>query len=921
VVVEHAPFALSLHLGASPPGPASPPAISFNGGGFLDVQPLRLGGPAENETWAESWKGNTDARPAGPQAVAFDLGFPSGATLYGLPERAAPAALRPTAGPDPANASAVLEAEPYRLYNLDVFEYEADSNFGLYGSIPVVIAHSPGGESGPAGDGGKKSGSKSAVPAAPTTVGALWLNAAEMWVDLLRPAGAAGPADTRWIAEAGVIDLWLFPGPTPSDVARQLARVSGPTALPQLFSLGYHQCRWNYKDEADVRGVDAGFDAHDMPYDVIWLDIEHTDGKRERQMERGTRARKEVHVSSSSSFSISPTPHLISHLTSHFAFLPPFSPGKRYFTWDKTYFPNPKALFDDIASRGRKAVAIVDPHIKKDAEWDLYKGAAKAGHFVKAKDGSDFEGWCWPGSSAYLDVTSSPVRDWWAGRFALDTYAGSTPDLHIWNDMNEPSVFNGPEVTMPKDALHAGGWEHRALHNQYGFWYHAATAQGLAARGRKAAGSDGDRPFVLSRAFFAGTQTVGPVWTGDNSADWAHLRASVPMLLTLGLAGLPFSGADVGGFFGDPPPDLLVRWYQAAALQPFFRGHAHLDAPRREPWLAGDPHAGAIREALRARYRLLPYLYTLFRAANATGAPIMRPLWWEFPADAVAPPLDDQFMVGPAILSAPVLTPAPEDQASKPVQDRTTTRRVYLPPTAAWYDASSGALVSTPGKVGGWADVQARYVDVPTFYRGGHVLAVRERARRSTAAAAKDPLTLIVALDPGGKACGDLYLDDGTSFAFTRGVYAARRICFEMDVGRGRAGDADLGLGVLTSTAAPALAPSDAAVASVPPGGRFTSDVVIGRVVILGHPSAAAGHQTAKPMHATRTDAAGAGGEAPPVDVAPGPLTLRDGAPPAVGLVVRKPDLPAAGDWSLAIRPGKASVAAAGGGSKKTATA
>ena len=120
--------------------------------------------------------------------------------------------------------------------------------------------------------------------------------------------------------------------------------------------------------------------------------------------------------------------------------------------------------------------------------------------------------------------------------------------------MNEPSVFNGPEITMPKDALHAGGWEHRALHNQYGFWYHAATAQGLAARGRKTAGSDGDRPFVLSRAFFAGTQTVGPVWTGDNSADWAHLRASVPMLLTLGLAGLPFSGADVGGFFGHPPP-------------------------------------------------------------------------------------------------------------------------------------------------------------------------------------------------------------------------------------------------------------------------------------------------------------------------------------------------------------------------------
>ena len=551
----------------------------------------------------------------------------------------------------------------------------------------------------------------------------------------------------------------------------------------------------------------------------------------------------------------------------------------------------------------------MDPHIKKDEEWPLFKSASKAGHFVKTKDGSDFEGWCWPGSSSYLDVTSSPVRDWWAGRFALDTYAGSTPDLHIWNDMNEPSVFNGPEVTMPKDALHAGGWEHRVLHNQYGFWYHAATAQGLAARGRKSAGSDGDRPFVLSRAFFAGTQTVGPVWTGDNSADWAHLRASVPMLLTLGLAGLPFSGADVGGFFGDPAPELLVRWYQAAALQPFFRGHAHLDAARREPWLVSEPGAtAAIREALRTRYRLLPYLYTLFRAANTTAAPIMRPVWWEFPADPEAPPLDDQFMVGQAILSAPILTSAPEDQASKPLADRITPSRVYLPPRAAWYDSSSGALVSVPGKDGGWADVKARFTDTPTFYRGGHILALRERARRSTAAAAKDPLTQVVALDTDGKACGDLYLDDGKSNAFARGVYSARRICFEMALAEGSEA---AGLGVLTSVAAPALTPDQAAVGSIPAGGRFSSDVLIGRVVVLGHP-AAGGGRNAKPLHAVRTDSA----TSAPVDVAPGPLTLRDDAPPAVGLVVRKPDLLASGDWRLEIRTGKASEAG-----RKTATA
>ena len=218
VVVEAAPFALSLHLGPTPPAPGAAPAIAFNGGGFLDVQPLRNlggnagggGGPAENETWAETWKGHTDERKAGPQAVALDLTFPAGATLYGLPERAAPAALRPTAGPDPANATASVDAEPYRLYNLDVFEYEADSNFGLYGSIPAVIAHSPGGGGGEGGAEAAAAGSKGAgaagtpsppppPPPGPATVGALWLNAAEMWVDLLRPAGPAGPAATRGV--------------------------------------------------------------------------------------------------------------------------------------------------------------------------------------------------------------------------------------------------------------------------------------------------------------------------------------------------------------------------------------------------------------------------------------------------------------------------------------------------------------------------------------------------------------------------------------------------------------------------------------------------------------------------------------------------------------------------------------------------
>ncbi|CAM9833743.1 unnamed protein product, partial [Choristocarpus tenellus] len=149
----------------------------------------------------------------------------------------------------------------------------------------------------------------------------------------------------------------------------------------------------------DVLAVDAGFEDRDFPYDVIWLDIEHTD-------------------------------------------------GKRYFTWDKRLFPDPKVMIDKVSAHGRRMVTIVDPHIKRDNAYAIHKEATSKGYYVKDKDGKDFDGWCWPGQSSYLDFTDEGVRAWWASRFALDRYEGSTMDLYTWNDMNEPSVFNGPEVCL-----------------------------------------------------------------------------------------------------------------------------------------------------------------------------------------------------------------------------------------------------------------------------------------------------------------------------------------------------------------------------------------------------------------------------------------------------------------------------------------
>lgn len=259
------------------PSPDFAPSAVLNARGMFHVERTRREGKKEGDAeglWEESFNGHADAKPRGPQAISLDLSFPGSQHAYGLPERATALALKPTAATSPLNRPPAGSAysEPYRLYNLDVFEYLDDSPFGLYGSIPYLVAHR-------AENCGKKSGdgASSSPPRPSTTVGAAWINAAEQYVDL---SSAKDGTSVQWIAESGVLDLFLLAGPSPERVSKQLAAVAGTTAMPQYFALGYHQCRWNYKDEADVAAVDAGFDEHAIPYDVLWLDIEHTDGKR-----------------------------------------------------------------------------------------------------------------------------------------------------------------------------------------------------------------------------------------------------------------------------------------------------------------------------------------------------------------------------------------------------------------------------------------------------------------------------------------------------------------------------------------------------------------------------------------------------------------------------------------------------------------
>ncbi|KAI7904128.1 glycosyl hydrolases family 31-domain-containing protein [Cokeromyces recurvatus] len=698
------------------------PVITFNDRGFFNFEHLRtkesykpkmiekknddgtvemVEAETEKDLWEETFKTWTDPKPNGPESIGLDITFHNFPHVYGIPEHATSLSLKETRG----NHDGAY-TDPYRLYNTDVFEYALDSPTSLYGAVPLMVAHRKG-----------------------LSTGIFWMNPSETWIDIVKTnteglKGAvqkvfssnknqATSTQTHWISEAGVLDVFVFFGPSTKDVLHQYSTLTGKPAMPQMFAVGYHQCRWNYINQRDVLEVDRQFDENDMPYDVIWLDIEYTD-------------------------------------------------DKKYFTWDLPKFPNSIEMEEVLDNKGRKLVTIIDPHIKRAPNYYVCDEAKDKGLFVKRPDGSDYEAWCWPGQSSWVDFVHKESYDWWKKQFRFDKFKGTRGNVHIWNDMNEPSVFNGPEITIQKEMIHDGRWENRVLHNLYAFLSHSATADGV--RERITDTESQKRPFVLSRGFYAGVQRVGPIWTGDNIANWESLRYTNPMILGNSMGGVPFTGADVPGFFNNPTPELLTRWYQAGAYQPFFRGHAHIDTKRREPYLSAEPYKSITRDALRERYALLSYWYTLFYDAYKNSTPMMRPMFMEFPDDETVFDMDDQFMVGESILVKPVTT------------EGTDKVEIYFPGNEPWYNTKTFITVAATN---GWQTVDAPLDTIPAYYQGGHIIPRRERIRRSSPAMRLDPFTLIVAKSQKGDAVGTLYMDDEETYAFEKGAYTHTQFVFD----------------------------------------------------------------------------------------------------------------------------------------------
>jgi alpha-glucosidase len=487
--------------------------------------------------------------------------------------------------------------------------------------------------------------------------------------------------------------------------------------MPPRWALGYHQARWSYASAGEVRDVAAALRDHDIPADAIHLDIDHMDR---------------------------------------------FRP----FTWDPERFPDPRALVSHLREHGLRTTLVVDAAVPVADGYDVYEDGRRGGCLVRRSrdpDAEEFTAYLWGGISAFPDHTRPDVRRWWGDLYARYLDAGVAGFL---NDMNEPAMhdrpFDDPDSanTEPPPGTPFGEGDDVATHaevrNVYGLLEDRAADEGIR-RARPEA-----RPFLISRAGFAGVQRHAMIWTGDNWSTWEHLEMSLPQLVNLGLSGVPLAGADIGGFFDSCTPELLVRWTQLGALYPFARNNSAEGTPHQEPWAFGEPTTSRCRRAIELRYRLLPYLYTVVEEASRTGWPVLRPLFFEYPDDGRAQVIGDEALVGRDLLIAPVTRPG---QAA---------RSVYLPP-GRWLDLRDGTVHDA-------GDVLVRAgldEDPPLFLRAGAMLPMGP-VMRCTDERPIDPLTLHAFPDGAGHAAGTLYEDDGASNAYRAGGWC--RTVFEAHV-------------------------------------------------------------------------------------------------------------------------------------------
>jgi len=532
-------------------------------------------------------------------------------------------------------------------------------------------------------------------------------------------------------AEGGELNYYFFYGPSIKKILNRYADLTGYMPLTPLWALGVQQCRYSYYPASMVEEVVRQYRERDLPLDVIYLDIHYMN-------------------------------------------------GYRVFTFDPTRFPDPTGLTDRLLKQGVKTVVIVDPGVKyqpgsesaqrmtsshpevqsQSDRYYVFDEGVAGNYFQRRKNGDLFIPRVWPGDSVFVDYTRADARKWWGDLHRAYTENGIAG---IWNDMNEPADFIDQTGKNQRDVVSYDEGEnstHAKNRNVFALLMARATYEGLAHL------QPDRRPFVVTRAGYAGIQRYSTMWTGDTNSTWDSLALNVPMFATLGLSGEPFVGSDVGGFIGRANGEFLVRSYQIGFLAPFFRNHHAVDGYDQEPWRFGKYYEDIIRRYLKLRYQLLPFLYTTLESAHRTGVPVFRPLMLNYQDDANTYNLDDEFMIGEDLLVAPIVKPD------------VTSRLVYLP-KGIWYDFWTNKKYDGGTMIRADAPLET----VPIFVRTGAIIPMGPEMRY-VGDKPFDQITFSIYPDETGTAETTLYEDDGTSPAYERGVFRRTAISATGRAGR-----------------------------------------------------------------------------------------------------------------------------------------
>jgi alpha-glucosidase len=481
---------------------------------------------------------------------------------------------------------------------------------------------------------------------------------------------------------------YVFGGPTMARILEQYTELTGRTALPPLWALGYHQCRWYGYVQDDIMRLADKHRELDVPLDTLWLDIDYMD-------------------------------------------------GYRVFTWNDERYPDVRVMLDGLKKQGIRAITIIDPGVKHDPGYEVFDDGMAKDIFAKTEGGDLYIGQVWPGDTAFPDFSLPEGRAWWGALNAEHVKSGLAG---IWNDMNEPATG---EISPYEMRFGHGKYSHEQYHNQYALLMAMGTTEGLLEA------MPNLRTFVLSRAGSAGIQRYAANWMGDNMSRFDHLWLSIPMGAGMSISGQSFVGADIGGFGEDSSPELFTRWIQYGALTPFARTHSMAGTVDQYVWAFGEDVLGHAREAIKLRYRLLPYIYSAFVESSETGAPIQRPLVFDYQDDAVARELDDQYLFGRDLLVAPIWAAGQ------------TSRETYLP-AGGWYEWHTGAAIESRGQNVG---SQAPLDRIPIYAKAGAVVSMLPTAPLNTDAIDRSRLELhVFAPLADGTTTSFVQEDDGLTF-------------------------------------------------------------------------------------------------------------------------------------------------------------